>query len=93
MLDLDGDGRSDLLFVNGRRWESAGETRHGLFRNNGDGTFGDVFAGSGLDGAEIYGLGAAVADYDNDGPRRPLPDDGGRGGGCTATRGTARSAT
>ena len=67
VLDLDGDGRSDLLFVNGRRWGSAGETRHGLFRNNGDGTFGDVFAGSGLDGAEVYGLGAAVADYDNDG--------------------------
>ena len=67
VLDLDGDGWSDLLFVNGRRWGSARETRHGLFRNNRDGTFADVFAGSGLDGAEIYGLGAAVADYDNDG--------------------------
>ncbi len=67
VLDLDGDEWPDLLFVNGRRWGSAGETRHGLFRNNRDGTFADVFAGSGLDGAEIYGLGAAVADYDNDG--------------------------
>jgi len=67
VLDLDGDEWPDLLFVNGRRWGSAGETRHGLFRNNHDGTFADVFAGSGLDGAEIYGLGAAVADYDNDG--------------------------
>ena len=67
VLDLDNDGWPDLLFVNGRRWGAAGETRHGLFRNNRDGTFADVFAGSGLDGAEVYGLGAAVADYDNDG--------------------------
>ena len=67
VLDLDGDGWPDLLFVNGRGWQSPGETRHGLFRNNRDGTFTDVFAGSGLDGAQIYGLGATVADYDNDG--------------------------
>ena len=67
VLDLDSDGWPDLLFVNGRGWQSPGETRHGLFRNNRDGTFADVFAGSGLDGAEVYGLGATVADYDNDG--------------------------
>ncbi len=67
VLDLDGDGWSDLLFVNGRGWRSTAATRHGLFRNNRDGTFADVFAGSGLDGAAVYGLGAAVADYDNDG--------------------------
>ncbi len=67
VLDLDSDGWPDLLFVNGRDWQSAGETRHGLFRNDGDGTFTDVFAGSGLDGAGVYGLGATVADFDNDG--------------------------
>ena len=67
VLDLDSDGGLDLLFVNGRNWRSTAATRHGLFRNNRDGTFSDVFAGSGLDGAEVYGLGAAVADYDNDG--------------------------
>ena len=67
VLDLDTDGWPDVLFVNGRQWRSRGETRHGLFRNNRDGTFTDVFAGSGLDGADVYGLGAAVADYDNDG--------------------------
>ena len=67
VLDLDSDLWPDLLFVNGRGWQSPGETRHGLFRNNRDGTFTDVFAGSGLDGAQIYGLGATVADYDNDG--------------------------
>lgn len=67
VLDLEADGWPDLLFVNGRDWDSSGETRHGLFRNNRDGTFRDVFGGSGLDGAEVYGLGATVADYDNDG--------------------------
>ena len=67
VLDLDGDRWPDLLFVNGRDWEAGAGTRHGLFRNNRDGTFADVFAGSGLDGREVYGLGAAVADYDNDG--------------------------
>jgi hypothetical protein len=38
-----------------------------LFRNNRDGTFSDVTAGSGLDKDLGYGHGAAVGDYDNDG--------------------------
>ena len=67
VLDLDSDDWPDLLFVNGRGWRATSATRHGLFRNNRDGTFTDVFAGSGLDGADAYGLGATVADYDNDG--------------------------
>ena len=68
VLDIDGDSRPDLLFVNGKDWRPGGRrARHGLFRNNGDGTFTDVFAGSGLDRANVYGLGAAIADYDNDG--------------------------
>jgi hypothetical protein len=68
VLDIDGDGWPDLLFVNGKEWRSGGRrSRHGLFRNNHDGTFTDVFAGSGLDAASVYGLGATVADYDNDG--------------------------
>ena len=37
-----------------------------LYRNNKDGTFTDVTQESGL-GVEMYGLGVAVADYDNDG--------------------------
>src|SRR6202034_1711698 len=40
-----------------------------LYRNNRDGTFTDITRGSGLD-IEMYGMGVAVADYDNDG----LPD-------------------
>src|SRR6266851_2598944 len=68
VLDIDGDGWPDLLFVNGKDWQPGGRrSRHGLFRNNRDGTFRDVFAGSGLDAVNVYGLGAAIADYDNDG--------------------------
>ncbi len=67
VLDIDGDAWPDLLFVDGKEWQPGGRSRHGLYRNNRDGTFKDVFAGSGLDAAGIYGLGASVADYDNDG--------------------------
>jgi hypothetical protein len=68
VLDIDSDLWPDLLFVNGREWPPAvRRSKHGLFRNQRDGTFRDVLAGSGLDAADVYGLGAAVADYDNDG--------------------------
>jgi len=68
VLDIDTDGWPDLLFVNGRSWTPATQPgRHHLYRNSGDGTFRDVTAGSGFDTAAVYGLGAAVADYDNDG--------------------------
>ena len=68
VLDIEGDGRPDLLFVNGRPWTPASQPGfHRLYRNHGDGTFRDVTAGSGFDTAGVYGLGAAVADYDNDG--------------------------
>ncbi len=68
VLDVDGDQWPDLLFVNGKPWAStSGRGLHGLYRNNRDGTFRDVLEGSGLDAAHVYGLGAAVADYDNDG--------------------------
>ncbi len=67
VLDIDTDGRPDLLFVDGKDWQPGGRpSRHGLYRNNGDGTFRDVWVGSGLDAVDIYGLGATVADYDND---------------------------
>ncbi|HEX7793829.1 MAG TPA: VCBS repeat-containing protein, partial [Vicinamibacterales bacterium] len=68
VLDIDGDRWPDLLFVNGKDWRAGGRpARHGLFRNNHDGTFKDVLAGSGFDTANVYGIGASVADYDNDG--------------------------
>lgn len=68
VLDIDGDTWPDLLFVNGKDWQPGGKrARHGLYLNNRDGTFKDVLAGSGFDAADVYGLGATVADYDNDG--------------------------
>ena len=68
-LDADGDGWQDILLVNSTSWPgrpSARPSLHALYRNNQDGTFTDVTATSGL-GVAMYGLGAAAADYDNDG--------------------------
>jgi hypothetical protein len=61
--DVNGDGFQDLYVVNGRY--PAGEPNH-LYVNNGDGTFADATAASGL-GDGNWGLGAAFADVDNDG--------------------------
>jgi hypothetical protein len=67
VLDVDGDGWPDLLFINGHPFgPHAKKTTCALYRNNHDGTFTDITAGSGLD-VEMYGIGVAVADYDNDG--------------------------
>ncbi len=69
-IDLDGDGWPDILLINGKDWAPTGKHYFPAFyRNNRDGTFTDVTKGSGLD-IEMYGMGVAVADYDNDG----LPD-------------------
>jgi hypothetical protein len=66
-FDADGDGWPDLLFVNGRDWEPRGRRSvAALYRNDGRGGFADATAGSGLD-VELYGMGVAVGDYDNDG--------------------------
>jgi enediyne biosynthesis protein E4 len=66
-IDVDGDGWSDILLVNGRDWTPGGrKTPSALYRNNGNGTFTDITAGSGLD-VEMYAIGVAVGDFDNDG--------------------------
>jgi hypothetical protein len=67
-VDLDGDERPDLLFVNSKRWPGHPGPRSlpAFYRNNGNGTFTDATRGSGLD-VEMYGLGVTAADYDNDG--------------------------
>ncbi len=66
-LDADGDGWLDILLINGKDWTPRGRhTTAALYRNNHNGTFTDITRSSGL-GIEIYGLGVAVGDYDNDG--------------------------
>ena len=67
-IDYDGDGWQDLFFTNGKDWP--GQHRRTatlqLFRNNHNGTFTDVTRAAGL-AVEVYALGVAVGDYDNDG--------------------------
>ena len=66
-LDADGDGWLDIFLVNSKDWAPRGrKSLPALYRNNKNGTFTDVTAPSGL-AAETYGMGVAVADYDNDG--------------------------
>ena len=57
--DFDNDGDPDLYVTNVR-------SDNRLFENNGDGTFSDISAGSGLDYNE-HSSGAVVFDYDRDG--------------------------
>jgi hypothetical protein len=67
-LDYDRDGWQDILLINGMDWPGHKQHRSTmkLCRNNRNGTFSDVTAHAGLD-VEMYGMGVAVGDYDNDG--------------------------
>ncbi len=66
-FDVDGDGWQDLFLANGRNWTPGGtRTPSALYRNTGKGSFVEITAGSGLD-ADIYAMGVAAGDYDNDG--------------------------
>ena len=67
-LDYDRDGWQDILLINGADWpgHKKNRTTLRLYHNNGDGTFTDVTSHSGLD-VELYGMGVAVGDYNNDG--------------------------
>ncbi|QDV34261.1 FG-GAP-like repeat-containing protein [Tautonia plasticadhaerens] len=57
--DVDDDGDPDLFLT---RWGS-----YALYRNNGDGTFGDATEASGLGGDRDWPTSAAFADLDGDG--------------------------
>ncbi len=67
-IDYDNDGWPDIFLVNGMDWPGHVQkhTTPRLYHNNHDGTFTDVTRKARLD-VEIYGLGVAVGDYDNDG--------------------------
>ena len=70
LLDYDNDGYLDIFFTNGA--QIPGLVKDGasfynrLYHNNHDGTFTDVTDRAGLRGAG-YSIGAAAADFDNDG--------------------------
>ncbi len=67
-LDYDADGWQDILLVNAMDWpgHKRQRTTMKLYRNNRNGTFSDVTKAAGLD-VEMYGMGVAVGDYNNDG--------------------------
>jgi hypothetical protein len=71
LFDYDNDGWLDVFFVNGTYLDDKGKVRtdkathHGLFRNQGDGTFENVTRAAGLVKPSC-GQGATVGDYDGD---------------------------
>ena len=67
-LDYDADGWQDIVLLNGMDWPGHKRQRSvlRLYRNNRNGTFTDITKAAGLD-IEIYGMGVAVGDYNNDG--------------------------
>jgi enediyne biosynthesis protein E4 len=70
LIDYDSDGHPDIYFVNALTVDlvkSKGKTKSALYRNRGDGTFTDVTEKAGAVGDIGWGMGATVADYNNDG--------------------------
>jgi len=67
-IDYDNDGWPDVLLVNGTNWPGhpGAQSTTKLYHNNHDGTFTDVTQKAGL-ALPMFGLGAGIGDYDNDG--------------------------
>ena len=68
-FDYDADGDPDLYLVQGGAlpgYSGTGPLEGALYRNDGSGRFLDVTASAGIE-LQSYGMGAAAADYDNDG--------------------------
>src|SRR6266481_3462788 len=69
LFDCDDDGRLDIVLVNGStvdRLREGGDPMVTLYHQEPDGTFKDITKEAGLT-RKGWGMGVAVADYDNDG--------------------------
>src|SRR6266566_1410309 len=69
LFDCDDDGRLDVVLVNGstvERMRAGGDPLVTLYHQEPDGTFKDITKEAGLT-RRGWGMGVAVADYDNDG--------------------------
>src|SRR5262249_41075404 len=70
VIDYDNDGRPDLFFPNGAPlpgYRPRRPLRPALYHNLGNARFEDVTRKAGLGDVQMYGMGCAVGDYDNDG--------------------------
>ena len=71
VIDVNHDGAPDLLFVDSGNWpwKAVGPAHSSvvLYINDGHGHFRDATKGSGLESLNLYGMGVAVGDFDNDG--------------------------
>jgi hypothetical protein len=69
-FDYDNDGWVDIFMVNSGEadfYKPSTPLKHALYKNNRDGTFTDVTDQAGVAGGRDFGMGCAIADYDNDG--------------------------
>ena len=85
-VDFDNDGWMDIFMVNSGKadfYTPAAPLKNALYKNNRDGTFTDVTDKAGVAGGQQFGMGCAIADYDNDGYQDILVTAYGR---CTLYR-------
>ncbi|MCC2672022.1 MAG: ASPIC/UnbV, partial [Armatimonadetes bacterium] len=68
ILDVDRDGKQDLFLVDSAPWPGSRDPTGGsqLYLNRGGGRFEDVTKSYGVP-SDLYGMGVAAGDYDNDG--------------------------
>jgi len=69
LIDCDGDGKLDIITANGStvdRYKQGGDPMITLYHQDGDLKFSDITKTAGLN-RKGWGMGIAVADFDNDG--------------------------